>query len=164
MIRLVAPVPVPPSGAPDALHYCTSYHISPCQGRFSGASGNCCPHNVRPWLLHDHGFVVAVVFASSLQDALDVATEDGHLDRYTVDLTDASVREDYLTPDFSEAEAGLDRECAEWTAPDGTPYWWRKDRQPAMLGNASEPFDISTLDYLEMPNPAWSFCSLFNAR
>lgn len=42
------------------------------------------PHRVRPFLLHDHGFVLAVVFADSLQDALDEAADAGRLDRYMV--------------------------------------------------------------------------------
>lgn len=41
-------------------------------------------HNVRPWLLHDHGFTVAVVFAGSLQDALDAAVDADKLDRYLI--------------------------------------------------------------------------------
>jgi hypothetical protein len=44
------------------------------------AAGECNPHNVRPWLLHDHGFVLAVVFADCLQDALDAAVDAGKLD------------------------------------------------------------------------------------
>lgn len=49
------------------------------------------PHNVRPFLLHDHGFTVAVVFAGSLQDALDEAVDAGKLDSFQVsddDLAD----------------------------------------------------------------------------
>ncbi len=42
------------------------------------------PSNVRPFLLHDHGFVLAVVFADCLQDALDIAADAGKLDRYRV--------------------------------------------------------------------------------
>lgn len=42
------------------------------------------PHNVRPWLLHDHGFAVAVVFASCLQGALDEAVDHDKLDRYLI--------------------------------------------------------------------------------
>ena len=42
------------------------------------------PHRVRPFLLHDHGFALAVVFADSLQDALDEAVDAGKLDRYLV--------------------------------------------------------------------------------
>src|SRR5262249_44228884 len=40
------------------------------------------PHNVHGFLLHDHGFTVAVVFASNLQDALDEAADAGKLDRF----------------------------------------------------------------------------------
>ncbi len=46
------------------------------------------PHRVRPWLLHDHGFVVAVVFSDCLQDALDEAADAGRLDRFAVSETD----------------------------------------------------------------------------
>jgi hypothetical protein len=42
------------------------------------------PHNVRPFLLHDHGFTLAVVFADCLQDALDIAADADKLDRYLV--------------------------------------------------------------------------------
>jgi hypothetical protein len=48
------------------------------------AAGECNPHNVRPWLLHDHGFALAVVFADCLQDALDAAVDAGKLDRFLV--------------------------------------------------------------------------------
>lgn len=48
------------------------------------AKGEYNPHNVRPFLLHDHGFVVAVVFADCLQDALDAAADADKLDRYLV--------------------------------------------------------------------------------
>lgn len=42
------------------------------------------PHNVRPFLIHDHGFTVAVVFADCLQDALDEAADSGKLDSFQV--------------------------------------------------------------------------------
>jgi hypothetical protein len=42
------------------------------------------PHNIHPFLLHDHGFTVAVVFASHLQDALDIAVDENKLDRYLI--------------------------------------------------------------------------------
>jgi hypothetical protein len=42
------------------------------------------PHNVHPWLLHDHGFALVVVFAGTLQDALDKAVDENKLDRYHV--------------------------------------------------------------------------------
>ena len=87
------------------------------------------PHNVRPWLLHDHGFVVAVVFASCLQDALDSAVDGDKMDRYLVTLPNA----DY--PD----EDSL-----------------------AYLGNASEAFDIDTLQVIELPNVKMDFALLFD--
>lgn len=37
-----------------------------------------------PWLLHDHGFALCVVFASCEQDALDEAVDHDKLDRYLV--------------------------------------------------------------------------------
>ena len=43
------------------------------------------PHNVRPWLLHDHGFVICVVFADCLQDALDEAVDNNKLDHLQID-------------------------------------------------------------------------------
>lgn len=42
------------------------------------------PHNVRPWLLHDHGFILAIVFADCLQDALDEAVDNDKLDSFQV--------------------------------------------------------------------------------
>jgi hypothetical protein len=56
------------------------------------------PHNVRPFLFHDHGFCVAVVFAESLQDALDEAADAGKLDRYKIG--------DHNLADY-EAEEGI---------------------------------------------------------
>ena len=41
-------------------------------------------HGTRPFLLHDHGLTLAVVFADCLQDALDIAADNGNLDRYRV--------------------------------------------------------------------------------
>ncbi len=92
------------------------------------------PHNVRPWLLHDHGFVVCVVFADCLQDALDAAVDADRMDRFSPD-------DDWRT----ECEA------------------MRDDNPLAYLGNASEPFDIETLGFVEIPNPPFSFCALINA-
>lgn len=52
------------------------------------AKGEYNPHNVRPFLLHDHGFTVAVVFAQSLQDAIDEAVDADKMDRYLIDPAD----------------------------------------------------------------------------
>ncbi len=92
------------------------------------------PHNVHGFLLHDHGFVVCVVFASTLQDALDEAVDSDKLDRYLIAESDYK---DY----------GIDTD----------------DDRAAYLGNASEPFDIESLGVVELPNPPFSFCAMFNA-
>jgi hypothetical protein len=46
------------------------------------------PHNVRPWLLHDHGFTIAVVFADCLQDAIDIAVDEDKMDRFLIQESD----------------------------------------------------------------------------
>lgn len=46
------------------------------------------PHNVRPWLLHDHGFVLGVVFADCLQDALNELADSGKIDSFLVEEKD----------------------------------------------------------------------------
>ena len=48
------------------------------------AEGEYNPHNVRAFLLHDHGFAVAVAFGDCLQDAIDAAVDEGKLDRYQI--------------------------------------------------------------------------------
>jgi hypothetical protein len=88
------------------------------------------PHNVHGFLLHDHGFCLAVVFADNLEDALDIAADEGKLDRFLVTEEDLGDYED--------------------------------EEELSFLGNAGEPFDIEGLGYLELPNPAFSFCKLFN--
>ena len=96
------------------------------------------PHNVRPFLLHDHGFTVCVVFASNLQDALDTAVDENKMDRY---LIGESERADYdYNPETGEFGEGV-----------------------TYLGNASEPFDIETLGVVEMPNPPRSFAAQFTS-
>ena len=97
-------------------------------------SGEYNPHDIHPWLLHDHGFPVAIVFASCLQDALDAAVDADKMDRYLIgpsDYTDYGVNTDD------------DRAC--------------------YLGNASEPFDIDSLGFVELSNPPFSFAALCNA-
>lgn len=91
------------------------------------------PHNVRPWLLHDHGFVLAVAFADCLQDAIDIAYDAGKLDRYKVEGAEL-------------ADYGPDGE--------GLSY----------LGNGGAECDIESLGALELPNPKFSFCTLFDGE
>jgi hypothetical protein len=99
-------------------------------------AGDYNPHKVRPFLLHDHGFVLAVVFADCLQDALDEAADADKLDRYMIT---AEEFDDYVDEKGNE---------------EGVTY----------LGNAGEPFDIESLGAIELPNPPMSFVALFNAR
>jgi len=120
------------------------------------------PHSVRPWLLHDGGFVLCVVFASSLQDALDEAVDEGKLDRFKIDVKSLAEREDYMTQNVAEMAAGFDADCPEYTDENGGKWWWAVE--PTFLGNASEPFDIESLGYVELPNPKRSFCAQFDAK
>jgi hypothetical protein len=119
------------------------------------------PHIVRPFLMHDHGFTIAVVFASNLQDALDEAADNDKLDRYQIDLSDASVRDDYMSRDVPNSP---DADVPDFVDSEGGKWSWQESREPAFLGNAGEPFDIEGLDAIELPNPAFSFCALFNAQ
>lgn len=95
------------------------------------AKGESNPHNVRPWLLHDHGFALAVVFADCLQDALDEAVDANKLDAFKIDPSNMA---DY------PHEEGI-----------------------SFLGNASEPFDIESVEFVELPNVVRSFAAQFAA-
>lgn len=99
------------------------------------------------WLLHDHGFVVCVVFASNLQDALDEACNWNKLDRYMIEESSNTPGVQNQLPASDYPTLGTENE-------DGI----------TRLGNASEPFDIESLEVLELPNPKFSFCAMFNAR
>jgi hypothetical protein len=52
------------------------------------AKGDYNPHNVRPWLFHDHGFALCLCFADCLQDALDIAADSGMIDQFRVSTED----------------------------------------------------------------------------
>jgi hypothetical protein len=114
------------------------------------------PHNVRPWLLHDQGFCLCVVFAHTLQDALDEAVDEGKLDRFQLVPTDKYVQQDYM----HEVEHGRGFKMEK---EDGSVVYLDWNDSVTFLGNASEPFDIESLGAEELPNPPFSFCALFNA-
>jgi hypothetical protein len=59
------------------------------------------PHKVRPFLIHDHGFALAIVFADCLQDALDVAVDEGKLDAFQISEGDMG--------DYGPDEEGITR-------------------------------------------------------
>ncbi len=89
------------------------------------------PYNVRPFLLHDHGFPVAIVFGEDLGDALDIAVDAGKMGRYAI------------------IPANVEN--------------YHDDEGISFLGNASEPFDIESLGVEELPIPARSWVSQYNA-
>lgn len=94
------------------------------------------PYGMRPWLLHDHGFTLAVVFATCKGDAIDEAVDAGKLDRFKVADEDLS--------DYGDTEE-------------------ERDERLSYLGNASEPFDIESLGVVELTNPPFSMVALFRA-
>ena len=100
-------------------------------------AGESNPHNVRPFLLHDHGFTVAVVFADCLQDAIDEACDAGKMKRYEITEIDKGAYIDPDTHDFCE--------------------------DVCFLGNAAIPHDIDTLGAFELTIPKFSFVALYNA-
>ena len=91
------------------------------------------PHGVRPWLIHNEYGTLAVVFASSSQDALDAAVDGNKLNSCLVSS------EDYDA--MSEAE--------------------REDL--SSLGNAGEPFDLLNVGVVSLPNPPFSWVAMFAA-
>lgn len=101
---------------------------------------NCCyegdynPHSNHPFLFHDHGFVLCVVFAEHLQDALDEAVDADKLDRYQI--SDNTLNN---TDQYKDGE--------------GITY----------AGNASEPFDFESLGIIELRNPRRSWVAEYNA-
>ena len=100
---------------------------------------------IHPWLFHDHGFTIAVVFASNLQDALDIAVNNGKLDSYLIE-----------EPSNTPGVKGL-------PASDYPNLGTENEEGIARLGNASEPFDIESLGFVELRNPPLSFVALFSA-
>jgi len=94
------------------------------------------PHNIRPWLFHDHGFVLGICFASCLRDAFDAMVDNDKLDSFTVKEEDLK--------DYGKTQE-------------------EQDNRLAYLGNAGEPFDVECVSVEELPNPKFSFCAMFSA-
>lgn len=103
------------------------------------------PHSVRGWLLHDHGFTICVVFSDSLQNAIDEAVDCEKMDRYLIDMED-------------------DSESAQWRdyAKNKNDIWDCEGL--SFLGNASKPFDIESLGYVEFPAPKMSIVRLYGDK
>lgn len=82
------------------------------------------------WVLHERGSVVCVVYAETLQDALDIAVNTDRLDRYLV------------TEEMADQYGGNIYDCESLT----------------YLGNASEPFDTESLGYVRFQVDSISVC------
>ena len=81
------------------------------------------PNRVKPYLIHNEYGVLAIVYASHLQDALDEAVDSDKLDSCLVSVED-----------YNEAEK--DGHADEFV----------------FLGNAGEPFDLTYIGIIELPN------------
>ena len=110
------------------------------------------PHNVRPFLLHDHGFVVCVVFADCLQNALDEA-----VDSWTDDTESTSVMQRYII------DVDDDGKNAEWRDYADNKADLFESEGVCALGNAGDPCDIEPLGIIELPTPKQSFVAQFEA-
>ncbi len=91
------------------------------------------PHHVRPWLLHDHGVIQAIVFAESVQDALDIATDNEKLTAFEVD--DETILTDYDEEDSNRLTS---------------------------IGNDGKLHDIESLEIIQLHNPKMSFIKLMD--
>ena len=86
------------------------------------------------FLVHDHGFVQGIAFASNLSDALDYLADEDKLEAWA--LTEKEVEQ------YDE---------------DG------RDDAISYHGNHSEPFDLEGMDVIEMPRFELSYTASFNA-
>ena len=87
------------------------------------------------FLVHDHGFVQGIAFASNLSDALDHLADADKLEAWK--LSDDEVR---------ELDADDLGECISYH------------------GNHSEAFHLDTMEYVEMPRVKLSYTASFNDR
>ena len=88
------------------------------------------------FLLHDHGFTLAVVIAETLQDALDEAADCGKLESFKIEESELG--------DYPESKYG-ERPGAE------------------SLGNSGVLYAVESIDILMLPNPPMSWVALFSA-
>lgn len=86
------------------------------------------------FLMHDHGFVCAVVFEETIQEAIEKAAEEGHLDQFEV--TEAELQ-DY----DDEAQERLE-----------------------YLGSPCRAYDLETLSSFQLPDFDVSICASLNAQ
>ncbi len=94
----------------------------------------------RVFVFHDHGFVLGVVIQPNLQDAFDELADSGNIDHLMA----------------SEGVLVFDESMQCDIGPDG--------EQLTRLGNASEPFDVETVNFIELPEPKFSLVALLEAE
>lgn len=97
-------------------------------------SGEYNPHRIRPWLIHDHGFTLGVVFAENVERALEILAYSGKIDGHLLD---------------SPTEA-------DWEQ-------YEKQERYVSIGGAGELFDLDSVEVVELPNPRSSFVAQFAA-
>jgi len=93
-------------------------------------------YSCHSFLIHNYGLTLAVVFAANEGDSLDIAVDAGKLDRFKVSDKDMA--------DYGDTEE-------------------ERDERLTYLGNASEAFDIESLDIIKLTNPPFSLVALFRA-
>jgi hypothetical protein len=92
------------------------------------------PHNIRPWLIHNEYGTLAIVYASNEQDALDEAVDGDKMDSCLVQPECILTGTEGENPD------------------DCTTHDHKIDEDVAYLGNASEPFDLTYIGIVPLPN------------
>src|SRR5271165_5520170 len=75
--------------------------------------------NVHPFVLHDNGFVITVVLADCLQDALDIAVDAGKIAQFKIGVNEMG---DYDMESFEGV---------------------------SILGNYGDPYDIRGMEVVE---------------
>lgn len=98
-------------------------------------TGDYNPHRTHPFLFHDAGFVLGIVFSDNLSDAFDELADSDKIEHF--EISETEMKEEYSDGD------------------DGRVHY---------LGNGGTAYDIETIDVVEMQNPGFSFVALFNAR
>jgi len=87
-----------------------------------------------PVLFHDHGFTLAIVFAETLQDAMDIFADSGKADRFEIS------HEEFKSGDWGTEE---------------------NPRGIIHLGNESRMFDSESFEFVILQNPPFSFTGLY---
>ncbi len=98
------------------------------------------PHNVRPWLIHNEYGTLAIVYADNEQDALDEAVDADKLDSCLIPEEELVVNE--------HGEDVADHGDGEVAS---------------RLGNAGEPFDLTYIGMVPLPNQQYGVATPLGA-